>query len=117
VPIRLESTVPDGTELPPELERNAYFIVAEAITNVAKHAGASRATIAVALRRVPDLDQTWLDLTVTDDGHGGAAIIDGHGFGNLRERVQGLGGILELTSPAGGPTVVAAHLPVNQPAG
>ena len=48
---------------------------------------------------------------VTDDGKGGAAAIDGHGIAGLEERVHGLGGTLEVTSPAGGPTVVAAHLP------
>jgi signal transduction histidine kinase len=116
VPIRLEASVPEASELPPELERNAYFIVAESVTNAAKHAGATRVTVTVALRRIPETDQTWLDLTVSDDGRGGAVIAPGHGLANLRERVQGLGGVLELTSPTGGPTVIAAHLPVNEAA-
>lgn len=115
VPIRFHTEIPAGTELPPELERNAYFIVAEAVTNAAKHASASNVDLTVLLRRIPDIDQTWLDLTVSDDGRGGAAVAPGHGLANLRERVQGLGGVLEVTSPAGGPTVIAAHLPVNEP--
>ena len=62
--------------------------------------------IAVGLRRVPERDETWLDVTVTDDGRGGAAAIAGHGLAGLEERVRGLGGTLEVHSPAGGPTVV-----------
>ncbi|MGN6324756.1 sensor histidine kinase [Pseudolysinimonas sp.] len=106
VPIGLRSSVPAGTVLPPELERNAYFIVAEAVTNAAKHAGATRVDVAV------DVADGRLDLTVTDDGRGGATVQPGHGIANLLERVQGLGGTLALTSPAGGPTIVAASLPV-----
>ncbi len=106
VPIRLHSSLPDGTALPPELERNAYFIVAEAVTNAAKHAGATVVDVTVAL-----VDGV-LELTVSDDGRGGAAVTPGHGLANLEERVQGLGGTLHLTSPAGGPTLVTARLPV-----
>lgn len=113
VPARVASELPDGTELPTELERNAYFIAAEALTNAAKHAGASSIEIGLALRRVPDGDRTWLDLTVSDDGRGGATPVPGHGLVGLTERVQGLGGVLELTSPPGGPTVVAVQLPAN----
>ena len=70
-------------------------------------------TIAVSLHRVPEPDETWLDLVVTDDGRGGAAPVAGHGIAGLQERTLGFGGVLELTSPAGGPTVVAVHLPVT----
>jgi signal transduction histidine kinase len=55
---------------------------------------------------------TWLDITVTDDGAGGAFMIAGHGLAGLEERLRGLGGTLELTSPTGGPTTVIAHLPL-----
>ena len=116
VTAEVASTLPAGTDLPPELERNAYFIAAEAVTNAAKHAGARHIGLAVALRRLPQTDQTWLDVTVTDDGRGGAAVAPGHGLAGLQERVQGLGGVMELTSPAGGPTTVSVHLPVNEPA-
>jgi signal transduction histidine kinase len=71
-------------------------------------------TIARALRRIPETGRSWLDLSGSDDGLGGAGIQPGHGLANLRERVQGVGGTLEITSPAGGPTTIAAHLPVQQ---
>jgi signal transduction histidine kinase len=113
-PTRVESTLPAGTQLPEEIERNAYFIAAEAVTNAAKHAEPTTVTIALALRRIPETGRSWLDLSVSDDGLGGAGIQPGHGLANLRERVQGVGGTLEITSPAGGPTTIAAHLPVQQ---
>ena len=53
----------------------------------------------------------WLDLWVTDNGHGGAAPVAGHGLAGLDERVRGLGGMLVVDSPAGGPTVIGAHFP------
>jgi signal transduction histidine kinase len=52
-----------------------------------------------------------LQVVVADDGRGGAISVDGHGIAGLAERVHGLGGTLELSSPDGGPTVVTAHLP------
>jgi signal transduction histidine kinase len=106
LPTTVTADLPDGTELPPELERNAYFIAAEALTNAAKHSGGRAASVHVA--RV----NGGLDITVTDDGTGGAAAVAGHGIAGLEERVHGLGGTLEVTSPAGGPTVVTAHLPI-----
>jgi signal transduction histidine kinase len=114
VTVRVVSSLPEGTDLPTELERNAYFIAAEGLTNAVKHSGGSAIDLRIDLRRVPDdLDQTWLDITVTDDGRGGAAAVPGHGLAGLQERVLGQGGTLEITSPAGGPTVVTAHLPVT----
>ena len=115
VTVRVVSSLPPETDLPTELERNAYFIAAEGLTNAVKHSGASAIDLRLDLRRVPDeTDQTWLDITVTDDGRGGAAAVPGHGLAGLQERVLGQGGTLEITSPAGGPTVVAAHLPVTR---
>lgn len=113
VPTRIVNELPQGTELPQELERNAYFIASEALVNAAKHSGATDIEIRVGSRRVADLDQTWLDVTVTDDGSGGAAPVAGHGLAGLEERVRGLGGTLEVLSPEGGPTTIAAHLPVS----
>lgn len=107
------SELPEGTELPEEIERNAYFIAAEALTNAAKHAEATTASVTLSLRRIPDGDQTWLDVVVTDDGKGGAESMAGHGLAGLAERAHGLGGELELESPAGGPTRVTAHLPMT----
>jgi signal transduction histidine kinase len=104
VPTTVISELPEGTELPPELERNAYFIAAEALTNAAKHADAKAATVTVSLNE-------GLQLVIADDGKGGATLVEGHGIAGLSERVHGLGGTLELTSPDGGPTTVTAHLP------
>jgi signal transduction histidine kinase len=113
VTVRVVSSLPVGTELPTELERNAYFIAAEGLTNAVKHGGGSAIDLRIDLRRIPETDDTWLDITVTDDGRGGAAPIPGHGLAGLQERVLGQGGTLEITSPVGGPTTVVARLPVT----
>jgi signal transduction histidine kinase len=104
LPTTIVDELPDGTELPAELERNAYFIAAEALTNAAKHAEASGATVTVSLN-------DGLQIVIADDGRGGAVSVAGHGIAGLAERVHGLGGSLSLSSPDGGPTVVTAHLP------
>jgi signal transduction histidine kinase len=113
VPARITSELPAGLELPQEIERGAYFVASEALTNAAKHSGATRIDLTVGLRRLREADETWLDLSVTDDGRGGASPANGHGLAGLEERLRGLGGTLEVLSPEGGPTVVSAHLPVT----
>lgn len=110
--VRVVSSLPEGTDLPTELERNAYFIAAEGLTNAVKHSGATAIDLRLELRRIPDTDTTWLDVTVTDDGRGGAGVVPGHGIAGLQERVLGLGGTLEISSPAGQGTTLIAHLPV-----
>jgi signal transduction histidine kinase len=115
VTVRVVSSLPAGTDLPTELERNAYFIAAEGLTNAVKHSGASAIDLRLDQRRLPDTDETWLDITVTDDGKGGAKPEPGHGLANLQERVLGLGGTLGISSPKGGPTTLIAHLPVAAP--
>jgi signal transduction histidine kinase len=117
LPTRVTSTLPDGTQLPQEIERNAYFVASEALTNAVKHSSAASVGIAVGLRRLPESDETWLDVTVTDDGHGGARPLEGHGLAGLDERMRGLGGTLEVQSPEGGPTVISAHLPLTTSTG
>lgn len=106
VPTSVTAELPEGTTLPAEVERNAYFIAAEALTNAAKHAAASSATVMV---RIVD---GALEVEVADDGHGGAISVAGHGIAGLHGRVHGLGGTLEVTSPDGGPTTVTARLPL-----
>jgi signal transduction histidine kinase len=97
---------------PPPVETTAYFVVAEALANTAKHSGAERAEIGV-----------WttgdrLVVQVRDDGCGGADADQGTGLRGLGDRVSALDGELTLWSPVGGPTVVRASLPlVIQPAG
>jgi len=112
VPATVVSELPEGLELPQEIERNAYFVASEALTNAAKHSGATGVEARVAVRRVIETDESWLDVTVTDNGRGGAAPVAGHGLAGLDERLRGLGGTLEIASPVGGPTVVTAHLPL-----
>ena len=111
--VSVSSTLDADVELPQEIERNAYFVASELVTNAAKHSGATQVEVAVGLRRVPEHDDWWLDVTVTDDGHGGASSVPGHGLAGLDERLRGLGGTLEIGSPSGGPTVVTGHLPMT----
>jgi signal transduction histidine kinase len=93
----------DG-RLPPSVETAAYFVAAEALTNAAKHAGATRVEIRARLRG------DVLELEVSDDGRGGADPAGG-GLTGLRRRVEALDGTLAVTSPPGGPTSVRAELP------
>jgi signal transduction histidine kinase len=89
---------------PPPVEAIAYFVVAEALTNVAKHAKASRALVTVS--RTSDL----LNVAISDDGIGGASLA-GRGLSGLAARTAGIDGRLLVTSPDGGPTVIEAVLP------
>ena len=114
VPVQLELHLDPALRLPSEIERSAYFVAAELLTNAAKHAQATSIRLHAALRRVPDDDTTWLDLWVIDNGVGGAVFTDGHGLQGLDERVRGLRGILSVNSPAGGPTAIGAHIPLTE---
>ena len=67
----------------------------------------------VGLRRVPQTDDTWLAIRIADNGRGGASPIAGHGLAGLEERMHGLGGSFQLSSPVGGPTEVTVQLPVT----
>jgi signal transduction histidine kinase len=87
------------------VEATAYFVVAEALTNVTRHSGAATATVTV--RRAGDR----LLLRVDDDGHGGAAERDGSGIIGIRRRVEAYDGRFSLTSPPGGPTTMQVELP------
>ncbi|MFD4790921.1 sensor histidine kinase [Streptomyces sp. NPDC058459] len=91
--------------LAPAVESAAYFLIAEALTNTAKHAQATHATVTAHTR--PD---RTLAVTVTDDGHGGADP-DGPGLSGLRRRLDALDATLTLASPPGGPTRLHAEFP------
>jgi PAS domain S-box-containing protein len=93
----------------PAVEATAYFVVAEALTNVAKHA---QATCATVLARV---ENSTLQLQVRDDGIGGARL-DGSGFVGLADRLAVFDGQLRVESPADGGTLVAADIPIAAPA-
>jgi signal transduction histidine kinase len=86
-------------------EATTYFVVAEALTNIAKHSGARNATVTVR-RRGGDLS-----LRVEDDGVGGAEEHEGSGISGIRRRVEAHDGRLDLTSPPGGPTTLQVELP------
>lgn len=110
IPAHVVNELPTATKVPLEVERNAYFIVSEALTNAIKHSGASRIDIHIKLRAMPVSEETLLMVTVLDDGRGGAALRDGHGLAGLEERLRGIGGTFDIRSPAGGPTIVTAQL-------
>lgn len=113
VPVQLELHLDETLRLPSEIERSAYFVAAELLTNAAKHSQATSIRLHAALRRVPDGDTTWLDIWVIDNGIGGAVLADGHGLKGLDERLRGLRGILSVDSPVGGPTTIGAHIPLT----
>ncbi len=87
------------------VESAAYFVVNEALTNVAKHANATRANVSIA--RAGER----LVVEVRDNGQGGADPAAGSGLQGLRDRVAGLGGSMYVISPVGGPTTVSVELP------
>ena len=102
--LEVDIDVPEA-RYPAEIEASAYFIVAEALTNVSKHARATRAEVRVAA------DGGVLRIGVRDDGIGGADP-SGHGLVGLEDRATTLGGRLEVESPPGGGTVLTAALPL-----
>jgi signal transduction histidine kinase len=102
MPVAVE--VADAQRPPPVVETAAYFVVAEALTNVAKHAGGAPARVMVSR------DARRLLVVVTDEGPGGADA-NGGGLTGLRHRVEAIDGTLTVVSPAGGPTTIRAELP------
>jgi signal transduction histidine kinase len=110
VPVELDTEQLQAPRLPPAVENAAYFVVAEALTNLVKHSGATAGGVRVTL------DERLVRVTVTDNGRGGAHPAKGHGLAGLLDRVRALDGQLVVDSPPGGPTVLAAELPVR-PAG
>ncbi|MDQ0405121.1 sensor domain-containing protein [Streptomyces sp. NBC_01723] len=103
VPCRVEADVPRRCAA--SVEATAYFVVAEALTNIAKHSGAGRAWVTAGVRG------DRLRVVVGDDGRGGADETDGSGLSGIRRRVAALDGTFDLTSPRGGPTVLTVTLP------
>ncbi len=108
LPLPVAIDVPEE-RLGAHLEATAYFIVSEALTNVVKHAGASRAAVTVAR------DEEALRLEISDDGRGGADAARGTGLLGLRDRAEAEGGTLVVISPPGRGTVVTARIPLGEP--
>jgi signal transduction histidine kinase len=104
-PVPVELDVDVAERPPPTVESAAYYVVSEALTNIAKHADATSARVSIARRG----DRLAID--VSDNGRGGADAARGTGLQGLSERVQGLGGWMTVMSPAGGPTSVLVELP------
>jgi signal transduction histidine kinase len=105
VPVEI-AEVP-AERLPEPIEAAAYYLIAEALTNVAKYAQASEARV-----RVAQADGSLL-VEVSDDGVGGADASGGSGLRGLADRVEALGGRLELVSPTGGGTSLRAEIPLS----
>ena len=105
LPVRLHVDVPRPASA--SIEAVAYFVVSEALTNVAKHAQATKAEVTVVR------DGDLLRVEVTDDGRGGAVPARGEGTGltGLAQRAAAVDGKLTIDSPPGGPTVITVELP------
>ncbi|MFF4363763.1 sensor histidine kinase [Streptomyces sp. NPDC001604] len=103
VEVTVHSAVPARPERP--VESAVYFAVAELLANVAKHAHASRVTVELTYA-----DET-LTATVADDGIGGATAAPGSGLSGIQRRLAAFGGLLEIDSPAGGPTQMTVAVP------
>ncbi|MFI0791106.1 sensor histidine kinase [Micromonospora rubida] len=103
IPVVLDLDIPERP--PGAVESTTYFCLGELLANATKHSSAERIHVAV----VRDAAALWLQ--VRDDGAGGAAIAAGGGLAGLVDRVESVGGRLDLDSPAGGPTTVTVELP------
>lgn len=106
IPVTLSTDIP--TRLPEQVEVAAYYVVAEALTNTAKYAAASY----VSITAVAQADQ--LDMTVVDDGRGGADPNTGSGLIGLQDRIAAVGGVLDISSPPGIGTTLTVHVDLTR---
>jgi signal transduction histidine kinase len=104
-PVPTETDVQIPGRLPAPVESAAYFAVAEALNNAVKHSGASSVHIRIAH------DAGMLRIEVTDDGHGGADPAHGTGLLGVERRIAAFDGILAVSSPPGGPTIIVIEVP------
>jgi signal transduction histidine kinase len=105
VPVNLEVTI--DRRLPDSIEVAAYYVMAEALTNVAKHAQASEVTVGVKVQ------EDHLCLSIRDDGIGGANAATGSGLIGLKDRVEALGGHIQVSSPPGIGTSLQLTIPLD----
>ena len=108
IPVQLHLCVDE--RLPDQIEFSAYYIVAEALTNAAKHSGASAITVTVERDRANGA----LRLKIADNGVGGAEFTGGTGLLGIKDRVEALGGHIVLHSPRGAGTDLRVTLPLTQ---
>jgi signal transduction histidine kinase len=106
VPVDLRIDLDSGRFESP-VEVAAYYVASEALTNIAKHAHASRAQVRVSRR------EGWLDLVVSDDGSGGADASSGSGLTGLVDRVEAIGGKIQIESPPAAGTAIQVSLPTG----
>jgi signal transduction histidine kinase len=104
VPVQLEVSI--DRRLPERVEVAVYYVVSEALTNVAKHAQASMVRVHLAA------EDTVLRLAIADNGLGGAEPGQGSGLIGLRDRIEALGGRIEIASPSGSGTTLRVEIPV-----
>ena len=107
VPVELDLRT--GRRLPGQVEVAAYYVVSEALANAAKHARASAVHVELD---VPDVPDATLRLAIRDDGIGGADPAKGSGLTGLHDRIEAVGGTLDVTSPAEGGTTLLIKIPV-----
>jgi signal transduction histidine kinase len=105
VPVQLD--IGSDRRLPESVEVAAYYVVAEALTNAAKHARASAVNVRV------EADRANLHISIRDDGIGGADLAKGSGLTGLSDRVEALGGRMQITSPAGSGTSMRVTIPLK----
>jgi signal transduction histidine kinase len=103
IPVELE--VDADSRLPEPVEAATYYVVSEALTNAAKHSGASAVRVEVAGH------DGFVQVSIRDDGVGGAAPGQGSGLIGLKDRVEALGGEIEMDSPSGGGTSLRVRIP------
>jgi PAS domain S-box-containing protein len=108
--VRVELDVPFEDRLPDQVEVAAYYTVSEALTNASKHANATRVWVSL------DIEDDVLLLSIRDDGVGGADPRRGSGLTGLRDRIEALGGRIQIESPTGSGTVIEVEIPVAAPA-
>jgi signal transduction histidine kinase len=107
LPLPVEIKVTGGNQLPERVAAAAYFVCAEALANIAKHAAASRVTVAVTA------SEGRLRVEIADDGVGGADPARGSGLRGLADRVETMGGTLQVQSVPGRGTHLAAEIPLS----
>jgi signal transduction histidine kinase len=105
VPVELDLSGPE--RLPERVEVAAYYVVSEGLSNAAKHARASVVHVDVKV------DSAVVEVSISDDGVGGADPGRGSGLVGLRDRVEALGGTIQTTSPPGQGTRLLARIPIG----
>jgi signal transduction histidine kinase len=106
-PLPVDLVVEPGGRAPEPVELAAYYLISEALTNILKHSDATSAGVSVARRG------TRLVVEVADDGTGGADRVTGSGLRGLSDRIEALGGRLEVSSPPDAGTTLRAEIPLD----